>query len=136
MSLLLDTHVLVWLVKGVDALAPRHRSRLEAAAATEALEISAISFWEVAMLARSGRVSLTRSVIDWRREVLGTGRFAERAVTGEVAVESVMLPGELHADPADRLLVATARLDGATLVTHDRRIIEYSEQGHVRVLAV
>jgi len=135
-KLLLDTHVLVWLVEGVESLAPRHRTRLVETAAEQALTVSAISFWEVAMLERARRLSLTCPVEAWRHDVLATAGLAELPVGGAIAVEAVRLPGTLHADPADRIIVATARLEAATLVTHDRRILEYAEKGHVSALAV
>ena len=78
MTLVLDTHVLVWLVEGVDALASKSRSMLETAASAGPLLVSAISFWEVAMLQRAHRLSLTRPVGAWRQEILATGPLDRR----------------------------------------------------------
>jgi len=134
-KLLLDTHVLIWLAEGLKDLRPRSRRTLERAAGREGLAVSAISFWEVAMLRRRGRISLSTPVLDWRRQVLAGPGITEEAVSGEIAIEAVHLPGELHADPADRILVATARVLALRLITRDERLLAYGKAGNVNVLA-
>jgi PIN domain nuclease of toxin-antitoxin system len=134
--LLLDTLVLVWLAEGSEELPADGKRALSEAASGDGLAVSAISFWEVAMLARRGRISLAVPISSWRAMVLAVPGLRELPVTGEVGIEAVGLPGELHSDPADRLLIATARLHGLRLVTRDRRVIDYGSAGHVGVLAV
>lgn len=136
MRLLLDTHVLVWLAEGVEDLSPEARSAIDESAADFGLAVSAITFWEVAMLHRRGRIALSRPVDEWRRQVLAAPGLIEVEVGGDIAIESVLLPGDLHPDPADRILAATARLRGMRLATHDRRLLEYSRAGHVASLSV
>jgi PIN domain nuclease of toxin-antitoxin system len=134
--LLLDTHILVWLAEGLPALPPKSRRLINAAGQEHGLAVSAISFWEVAMLARKGRIAVNRPVRAWRADVLSTGGLAEIPVTGEIGVEAVLLPGALHDDPADRILAATARLHGLVLGTRDQRLLDYGAAGHLAVLAL
>ena len=136
MTSLLDTHVLLWLAEGLPDLPESSRVRIDPAARQGGLAVSAISFWEVAMLAARHRISLSLPVSSWRDMVLESAGISELAVTGDVGIESVLLPGRLHEDPADRLLIATARLQGLRLITGDERILEYGAAGHVNVLVV
>jgi PIN domain nuclease of toxin-antitoxin system len=136
MKWLLDTHALVWLVEAARELSPRARKAIDAAASVDGLAVSAITFWEVAMLRERGKLALTATPADWRRRVLALPGIIEAPITGEIGVEAAELPGELHGDPADRLIVATARIQGWRLATHDRRLLAYGAQGHVHVAAV
>jgi PIN domain nuclease of toxin-antitoxin system len=86
--------------------------------------VSAISFWEIAMLVARGRLRIHHPLADWREEVLSLG-VVEVVVDGATGIEAEMLKG-LHRDPADRLIVATALRHGACLVTADQRILAWS----------
>lgn len=136
MRLLLDTHVLVWLAEGLSELPVRSRKRINAAAAAGGLAVSAISFWEVAMLAERNRISLSEPVTAWRQRVLAAQGIVEAPMSGDIGIEAVHLPGKLHGDPADRILAATARSNGWTLATRDRRLLDYGAAGHVSVAAM
>lgn len=136
MTLLLDTHILIWLVEGTTDLGAASVARLEDAAPDDGLAVSAISFWEVAMLQACRRITLSLPVQRWREIVLETPGFIEAPLTGDTAIESVNLPGDFHHDPADRMLVATARLNGWTLATRDDRILSYGNAGSVDVLSL
>jgi PIN domain nuclease of toxin-antitoxin system len=122
--LLLDTHAWVWWVGGSDDLPAGVRRRVQAALAADRLWLSAISAWEVALLAQRGRLVLRFPVREWiaRSQALAGLRFLP--VDTGIAVRSVELP-ELHPDPADRLIVASAERLGATLVTKDERLRAY-----------
>lgn len=136
MKLLLDTHVLIWLVEGSAEISGASRKRLDSAATGDGLAVSAISFWETAMLGARGRISLSIPLAEWRRRVLAAPGLVEAAVTGDIGIDAVQLPGALHGDPADRLLVATARAHGWCLATRDRRLLNYAADGHVHAIAV
>jgi PIN domain nuclease of toxin-antitoxin system len=136
MRLLLDTHILIWLAEGLADLPPRARLRINGAARGPGLAVSAISFWEVAMLARKGRISIRRPVNAWRAAVLAAPGIDEIPVSGEVGIEAVLLPGDLHEDPADRILVATARVHGLALGTRDKRLLAYGDLGHVEMVSL
>ncbi|MBV6417458.1 MAG: Ribonuclease VapC22 [Steroidobacteraceae bacterium] len=135
--LLLDTHVWVWLAFGTPGMfRPDTRKRLEAADPAHPLHVSIISTWEVAQLAARGRLNLSRPTKAWVAQALAHPSLALLTLDDlAVVVESNELPGDFHADPADRLLVATARIGGYTLVTSDRQILDYGKAGYVNVLA-
>lgn len=121
--ILLDTHVLVWLDQARQELGPAARELIQAAFADDALFVSAITFWEVAMLAQKGRIRMSLDAQSWRGELLQNG-LQEIEVSGWIGISSTMLPG-LHADPADRMIVATALARGARLVTADQRLLDW-----------
>ncbi len=124
------------MVRGREGrLAPHTAAKLERAALNAPLGVSVISIWEIALLASKGRIGLGMPVHEWVGAALDRPGFALRALEPEIAIESCALPGEFHADPADRFLVATGRLKNAVIVTRDKRILKYGKQGHVRVMA-
>jgi len=134
--LLLDTHCWIWAQLGMT----QHLSRTAALAIRDAesaggLLVSVISVWELAMLEKRGRVGIPRNIRAWVTEALNQPGVSIAPLTPEIVIESVNLPGDLHGDPADRLLVASSRVLGATLLTKDDRILQYSRQHHVRALA-
>lgn len=123
MSLLLDSHVLVWAVSNPAQLRKQARRRL--LDPQETLFVSAITTLEIARLAALGQLELAAPVASWcerARQALGA---LSLAIDEAIAVEAYALPGAFHADPADRLLVATARMHGHHLVTADKRILAY-----------
>ncbi|MCY4129283.1 MAG: type II toxin-antitoxin system VapC family toxin [Gammaproteobacteria bacterium] len=120
--ILLDTHVLLWLRFGSERLGQQTRQLIETSWQTGDIFISAISFWEVALLQRKRRIEIAENVDVWRRTVIEQGT-KEVPVDGKIAIRAVNLNG-LHSDPADRIIVSTA-LDGYRLATVDRRILEW-----------
>lgn len=131
--LLLDTHALVWLMEGDRRLCPAARRLAEAAAKEGLLRVSAISVWEIATLESKGRISFDRDCQTWISEMLETPGLHLVPLTPEIAVQSTRLPGIIHGDPADRILIATARVLNATLLTADAKIGEYARTGHLSV---
>jgi PIN domain nuclease of toxin-antitoxin system len=128
--LLLDTHVLIWLTDGDRQLGAQAKEALRLAYREDRALISAITPWEIALLVRKGRLKLGRDVLDWVHTALDVPGVHLAALELEIAVESTRLPWEAHGDPADRILVATARHLGATLVTADGALLEFAKQGH------
>ena len=120
--ILVDTHALIWLRTGDARLGAGARRALDDALRGEELSVSAMTFWEIALLKSKGRLDFPEDVGLWRRELLGQG-LAEIPVDGEIAIRANALPG-LHADPADRIIVATAQA-GHRLVTGDERILAW-----------
>ena len=120
---LLDTHVLVWLLEGDDRLGTQARQIAEAAVREDALLVSAITFWEVAMLARRGRLALAESVVNWRQKVLELG-VIEIPVSGDIGILATELQ-DFQSDPADRIIAASAAIQGATLITADAAILRW-----------
>ncbi|MCX7363145.1 MAG: type II toxin-antitoxin system VapC family toxin [Alphaproteobacteria bacterium] len=123
MSFVLDTNTLIWLLKDSDRLGREAERRIDEALRSSRVLVSATSFWEVAVLVTKGRIALTVPVDQWRVEALQLG-IEELSLDGEIAIESVALP-DLHADPADRFIVATALKLGVPLVTSDARLLAW-----------
>ena len=123
--IVLDTHVWVWWVSGVRALSEPAGRAIESAIADRSLCVSCISAWEVALLAQRGRLELTMDLADWiaGSEALPFLRFVP--VDNRIAVRSTRLDDYPHSDPADRIIVSTAQLLGAKLVTRDERLWSY-----------
>ena len=136
-GLLLDTHVWLWYAEGVaDKLRMPEVKVLESSRREGGLWVSAVSVWEIGVLQQKGRIQLSAPFRDWVQRALDAPgiRFAPLGVAA--AAESTLLPGEPHADPADRFLIATARVEGLALATRDDRILEYSRKGFVRSIAI
>lgn len=134
MAVVLDTHVLVWLLNGDERLGERTRRNIAAAAATNSVHVSAITPWEIAMLIGKGRLTLHKDVGEWLTEAFRLPGIKLEALAIDISVASTRLPGVMHADPADRIIVATARHLGAALVTADGLLLEYGRAGHVAIL--
>jgi PIN domain nuclease of toxin-antitoxin system len=107
-KLLLDTHALLWLVNG-EKLAEPAREAIRGAASASALFVSPISSWEIVTLIRKRRLALNRDVEDWFDGVLGIPGTALTELDWKTLVRSVTLPGDPPNDPADRILISTAR---------------------------
>jgi PIN domain nuclease of toxin-antitoxin system len=134
LPLLLDTHVLVWLVFGEPMLGSRTKGTIARASLEGRILISAITPWEIGVLVSKGRIDLRRDALAWVRSALELPgvRFAE--LSPEISVESTRLPWEMHGDPADRILVATARHLGAVLVTADQKLLADAGKKHFHAM--
>jgi PIN domain nuclease of toxin-antitoxin system len=132
--LLLDTHALVWSVEERPRLGSRAKRAINIAARLNQVAVSAISPWEVALLVSKVRLNLSTDVMVWVRDALSKPGVNLIPLEPEIAVASTRLPFETHADPADRILVATARHLGATLVTADKALLNLAKNGHFRAM--
>jgi PIN domain nuclease of toxin-antitoxin system len=121
-------------MEGAPSIPTAVRTSIEQAATAGRLWVSAISVWEVAMLAAKSHVVFSMDVHAWVRQALAAPGLRLAPLSPEIAVASASLPGEFPGDPADRILVATARALTARLVTADRAILEYGRLGHVSTL--
>ena len=129
--LLLDTHVWIWLITEVDALKSKLRAEIMAAQEHGMLYVSAFSIWEVAQKESKGKLSLEGGVDALLRSSFDDGALRIAECTSTIFVAANRLPGQLHGDPADRIIVATAREGGYVLFTHDDHILRYAKQGYV-----
>jgi PIN domain nuclease of toxin-antitoxin system len=130
--IVLDTHVWVWWVHATAQLTPANLQRLDAAV-PEGLGVSIISCWEVAKLVEYGRLQLPCDVEQWLQQGLAYPGVQLLDLTPRIVVESTRLPAPFHRDPADQLIVATARVHGAPVTTADNKILEYPHVQTVRM---
>jgi len=121
--ILLDTHVLVWLDEGNSRLGAQSRDMIDMALSQERLSVSAISFWEIAMLVEKKRLEIKMDLQVWRRELLETG-LQEITMHGFLGIQVANLP-DFHGDPADRIIVSSALANSATLITADEKILAW-----------
>jgi PIN domain nuclease of toxin-antitoxin system len=130
--LLLDTHYWIWLQAGnTDRLKPPDLDLINKAAAHSHLCLSVMSVWEVAMLESKGRVRFYTSCEQWVQQALAIPGLTLAPITPAIAIESTRLPGTFHGDPADRIIVSTARALNARLLTSDKNIRSYARHRHV-----
>jgi len=127
--ILLDTHAWLWWANASPELPPSARSVIDSAIDDSEVAISCISVWEVAMLVARGRLELSLDVDIWVNAFEDMDGVSFIPVTNPISLRAVALPGAFHADPADRIIVATAMALDATLLTRDARIRAYP---HVR----
>ncbi len=125
--IVLDTHVLIWYFDNPDQISRKAGNILQEAVASRAVNVSSISIWEIYMLVKKGRLQFRIPVETWisRLERLCFLHFIP--VDNEISRLSVNLPDQFPADPADRMIAATAKVLGRPLVTADTRIRSFSE---------
>ena len=126
--IVLDTHALVWWVNDSADLSETARKLInqELSSKNGVILISAISAWEIALLVQKERLKLTMPVDDWIEAVESIQQVRFVSVDPSLAIESTRLPGTFHADPADRMIVATARHLNLPLLTADGKIQAYT----------
>ncbi|WP_144145956.1 type II toxin-antitoxin system VapC family toxin [Paraburkholderia sp. BCC1884] len=129
--IVLDTHTLIWWVNGDASLSRKAKSAITQELAGGDIVVSAISAWEIAMLVERERLDLSMDVSSWLAAVSSIEAVRFVPVDVEISIKSVELPGEFHKDPADRMIVATARKLAAPLVTKDEKIRAYR---HVKTI--
>ena len=123
--ILLDTHTLLWLKLGSDKLGIKTRELIDRAWSDNAVYVSVITFWEISMLVNKGKIKLFKDLNVWTQKSLDQG-LKPISIDSKIAIRAGSLR-DLHGDPADRIIVATA-LEGYQLVTADREILNWSGQ--------
>lgn len=135
--LLLDTHAFIWLINGDETFSPKAQQHIEMIMENEgAIAISAISLWEISMLHSRERISLNQPCLNWINHSLQAPGVYLTELTPEIAVDSCSLPNDFHGNPADRIIVSTARILDVPLMTRDQKILDYSHQGFVKCIEV
>ena len=124
MRALLDTHILIWWLDQSARLSPAQQEVLSAADPDSPLLVSDITLWEFATLCSLGRIQLSLPLRDWLDKAVAPPLVRRQGISPAVAADMAALPESVHRDPADRIIVATARVLGATLLTQDRRIVD------------
>jgi len=126
MPTLLDTHAWIWWVTEDRRLSRRAKTEISKATDQHALQLSAISIWELAKKVEKKQIVLDRDLDDWLDLALNGRPLHLVELTRPILTDSCRLPQPFHGDPADQIIVATARSQTATLITKDRKILSYS----------
>ena len=133
-GILLDTHIWIWFANGEKHLPKIMRKTINQAIQNQSAFIAAISLWEVAMLAKKNRLTLSMPCLEWIEESMAHCQLRLQPLTPTIAADSCQLPGKFHGDPADQIIVATARTEGLQLLTCDEKILSYSKHQYVSVV--
>ena len=129
--IVIDTHVLIWWVNRSSSLSQTAKTAIQESISKSEVIISSISAWEISMLIAKERLALSMDVETWLHEVSQIDGVRFMPVDNEIGIKSTTLPGEFHKDPADRMIVATARKLAVPLITADDKIISYD---HVKTI--
>ena len=129
--ILLDTHALIWLLTEPDSLSVKSKKAIEQDYKKIPIFVSSITIWEICLLAKRGKIDFFKPLERWLTELNQKTAFQFVPIDNTLAYLSQTLPGSFHPDPADSLIVATARHLGATLITKDAKIRKYK---HVKTL--
>jgi PIN domain nuclease of toxin-antitoxin system len=132
--ILLDTQALVWFAQGDERLGASARKIVQREASAAEAVVSPISFWEISMLAEKDRLRLGMDTRTWMEAALNEQGIRIEQVSPGIAIEAGRLPGAIHGDPADRIIVATARHLVCAVLTADRKILDYAQAGHVQAI--
>ncbi len=132
-KILLDTHTWLWVMIGDSILKPSFRKAFDNSLKIHSVLISPISIWEIGMLVEKKRIEIDMDTQEWVDQALDIPGIRLSAMTPRIAIQSTRLPGVLHADPADRILIATAHEENAVLVTCDEKILKYGKDKFINV---
>ena len=122
--IILDTHIWIWWVHGSEKITNTQAEIIQVNE-TDIIGVSAITCWEIAKLVEQDRIDLHCPLKEWFTQALSYPGINLFELSPDIAIESTQLPGEFHKDPADQIIVATARLHNCKLVTSDSKILEY-----------
>jgi PIN domain nuclease of toxin-antitoxin system len=133
--LLLDTCAALWLAADAPMAEKAVQAIANAAEEGVPVQISPVTAWEIGLMARKGRFRSSLSPQRWFDRLVSLPGLAMCGLNADILMASSFLPGELHGDPADRMMAATARELGFTLLTRDQALLDYAAAGHLMVLA-
>jgi PIN domain nuclease of toxin-antitoxin system len=134
-KLTLDTHILIWYAEGIR-LTPTQVSIIDQARSQNLLYIAAISLWEIAMLAQKDKIAFAISLDEWIENILSTPGLNLIDLSVPILVESCNLPNFEHKDPADRLIISSARSINSHLMTFDQKINDYAADGYLKIVQI
>ncbi len=135
-KVLIDTHTWIWYVSGSKELSKAVHKAITDALHEHRAYLAAISLWEICMLDKKRRIILEMPCLEWIHQFIDLTHVQILPLTPEIANESCFLPGEFHEDLADRLIMATARVERLTLITRDERMIDYGKQKYASIIKV
>jgi PIN domain nuclease of toxin-antitoxin system len=132
---LLDTHSWIWLVGDDPRLGKPARREILKHAHSDTLFVSPISLWEIALKSSRGKLDLDLPLRTWIQRAVALTGIHLVPITAEIACTCAEFPADFHGDPADRLIAATARAEGFTLLTHDDRLLTLARMGYFKAVA-
>jgi PIN domain nuclease of toxin-antitoxin system len=133
-SLVLDTHVLLWSLLEPEIISKAVKQKISVAQREGKLVICSISLWEIAMLNHKKRINVYEPIKNFLKSITNIDGLAVSDLSSEIAAESILLMDDFHGDPADRIIVATTKILGATLLTRDKKILSWAKSGHIKCL--
>lgn len=131
---LLDTHILLWTTLNPAEISPEIKKNINTAQNNNALHISSITLWEIAMLTHKKRINVYSPVKDFLQSIKELPGLSIIDLSPDIAAESTMLLDNFHGDPADRLIVASTKVENITLITRDHKILEWAKLGHIKAI--
>lgn len=134
--ILLDTHVIMWILLKPEELSSKVCSIIELAQIEQRLLMSSISLWEIAMLKSKKRINIYEPLKDFLQSIIDIDGIKFIDITAKIAAESVVLTDNFHGDPADRIITATAISESAILLTRDEKILSWAQLGNIRTIKV
>ncbi len=134
--IILDTHVLLWSLLKSEELSTQTKQIISEAKVDAQLMISSISLWEIAMLEYKKRINVFEPITNFLDSIGEIKGLIVKDISSNIAAESTMLVDNFHSDHADRIITATAKCHGATLLTRDQKIINWAGLGHIKYLQV
>lgn len=132
-KLILDTHIIIWYIEGIN-LNKEQIKIIDDYQKNNSLYISAISIWEISMLASKNKITFSVSLKEWIDSLLSIPGLNLVNLSPSILIESCNLTNLDHKDPADRMIISTARNLNAHLMTADQKILDYAKQGHLKVI--
>ena len=133
-NMLLDTHVLIWSLLEPEKLSTQIKDAISAAQEADSLYIASITLWEIAMLIQKQRISVFKRTSNFLKSITAIDGLNVIHINADIVAESASLPGGFIGDPADCMIIASSREIAATLVTCDLKILNWAEQGHIKIL--
>lgn len=132
--ILLDTHVMLWVLLKPEEISEAVRKTISSAQSNYRLFLSSISLWEIAMLRSKKRINIYEPIKNFLQSIESIRGIDIINISSAIAAESTLLIDGFHGDPADRIIVATAVNNGATLLTRDRKILSWAELGNIKAI--
>lgn len=134
-NIVLDTHILIWSLLTPEQLSDDVKDLITAAQNANTLYVAAITLWEIAMLIHKKRINVFERSSDFLNTIANTDGLNIIPLNASIAAESVMLPGNFASDPADCLIIASTREIAGNLITRDQKIINWANQGYLKITA-
>lgn len=133
-AILVDTHIWLWHLNGDNTLPNRIKKIIDASATENELYLSAISIWEIAMLVSKNKIQLNTSCQAWINKSLSLPGISLIPLSPEIAIESCELLGNFHGDPADRIIVASAKIENLCLISRDKKLGSYCKKHDINII--